>query len=147
MLGVATAAPNTLAAIQQKGEVVIATTGTQEPFSIFIQDGRIMGMDIDLGQFIVKAMCVKPKFEIFPFDKLEEAVLSGKADMAISGLMITRAREAKVDMVGPYHVTGSSVLAKLSNAQLRAIADTKDLQSFDSKDLTLAALKGSTSEV
>ena len=146
LTSVAIAASNTLAAIQQKGEVVIATTGTQEPFSIMTNDGRIMGMDIDLGQFIAKAMGVTPKFVIYPFDQLHTIMELGMVDMAISGMTMTPARQEKMTMVGPYHITGKSLLAHLSNAQLRAIADVKGLQDFDNPNLTLAALSGSTSE-
>jgi polar amino acid transport system substrate-binding protein len=76
-----------------------------------------------------------------PFEELIGAVESGRADMVISGMTITAARTRKVSFVGPYMLSGKSILVSAGvKSGLKTHAD------LNSPDLTLAALKGSTSE-
>jgi polar amino acid transport system substrate-binding protein len=59
----------------------------------------------------------------------------------MSGMTMTPQRNLKAAFVGPYIVSGKSILTKSST--LSAIDETSDI---DQADITLAALKGSTSQ-
>jgi len=61
--------------------------------------------------------------------------------MVMSGVTMTPQRNLKAAFVGPYLVSGKAILTK--SRTLAAIDEAEDL---DQSDLTIVALKGSTSE-
>ena len=85
---------------------------------------------------------MKVKLEIvpMPFGKLLSALEDNKVDMVMSGLAITPERTEMVSFVGPYMMSGKSILTK--NSTLAKIEASKD---FNRKELKLLALSNSTS--
>jgi len=74
--------------------------------------------------------------------KLLPALEGGEVDMVLSGMTMSGARNQKFAFVGPYFVSGKSFLAKY-----KKWASVKDASEVNSPNTTLAALKGSTSQV
>jgi polar amino acid transport system substrate-binding protein len=72
---------------------------------------------------------------------LIDAVEEGRADMIISGMTITPARTRRISFVGPYMLSGKSLLTTAA-----IMGKMKTSAEFDSSDIKLVALKGSTSE-
>jgi ABC-type amino acid transport substrate-binding protein len=85
---------------------------------------------------------MKVKLEIvpMPFGELMKALQDNKVDMVMSGLSITPERTEMVSFVGPYMMSGKSILTK--NSVLARIEASND---FNRKDLKLLALSNSTS--
>jgi polar amino acid transport system substrate-binding protein len=127
--------------IIKNGELVVGTSASQPPMSATSKAGQIIGVDADLSRSIAEAMGVKVKFVTMPFNQLLPALEKGKVDMVISGMTMTPQRNLKVAFVGPYFVSGKGILTKAEN-----IANVKDAGGFNKPTITLAALKGSTSE-
>ena len=130
-----------LARIQQRGELVVGTAASMPPLNMTTKDGRIIGLDIDLANFIADSMDVKLRKEKMLFKDLLPALETGKVDMVISGLTITAERNTRVAFVGPYYISGKGVLTSV--ATLASITDPDDL---DKKEFKITALEGSTSE-
>ncbi len=130
-----------LARIQQRGELVVGTAASMPPLNMTTKDGRIIGLDIDLANFIADSMDVKLRKEKMLFKDLLPALEAGKVDMVISGLTITAERNTRVAFVGPYYISGKGVLTSV--ATLASITDPDDL---DKKEFKITALEGSTSE-
>ena len=76
-----------------------------------------------------------------PFTELLPALKQGKVDAVMSGMTITPIRNLEVAFLGPYAVSGKSILTrspKLSEAQSAG--------AINQSDVKLVTLKGSTSE-
>jgi polar amino acid transport system substrate-binding protein len=135
-----TAAP-VLDGILNKGELVVGTAGNMPPLNMTTKAGEVIGFDIDLAKSIADAMGVKLKVITMPFAELLPALQERKVDLIVSGMTITPNRNIKVAFVGPYFISGKALLTKIET-----IASAEDVGDIDQANLTLAALKGSTSQ-
>jgi len=100
----------------------------------------LMGFDVDLAKAMAVAMKVKLDIKVMPFGELLTALEENKIDMVLSGMSITPERSEMVSFVGPYMMSGKSILTK--NSVLAKISSSEE---FNRKDIKLAALKNSTS--
>jgi len=141
IFAVGASAGSALERILKKGELAVGTSGTQPPMSATNKKGELMGMDVDLSRAMADALGVKLKFVPIPFAELLPALEAGKVDMVLSGMTITAERNKKTAFVGPYVVTGKGILAVLQR-----FAALKEAKGLDVPEVTLAALKDSTSQ-
>lgn len=137
----ATAAQEVLNRIIQSGEFRVGTSGTQPPFTARDRQGQLIGYEIDLAKALANVMGVEVTFVQRPFGQLMAALESGEIDAIMSGMTITPQRNLRVAFVGPYLVSGKSVLTK--SATIAAAEEADDL---DQRNLRLAALANSTSQ-
>jgi len=141
MFAMAASAGPAMDRIMKKGELVVGTSGTQPPMTALAKKGEIIGLDADISRAMASAMGIKVKFVLMPFAKLLPALESGRVDMILSGMTITPKRNQKVAFVGPYYVSGKGILAVAE--KYAALQDAKGL---DTPEVTVAALKNSTSQ-
>lgn len=127
--------------IVSRGSLVVGTAGDMPPLNMTTKDGDVIGLEIDLAQYVAGAMGVKLKTVTMPFSKLMPALQSGKVDMIMSSMTMTSKRNLKVAFVGPYFASGKAFLTKF-----KTIAAAKTPAEINSPDTKLAALKGSTSQ-
>jgi len=127
--------------IQAKKELVVGTAASMPPFNMTTKDGQIVGMEIDLAQLIASSMNVKLTLKTIPFNNLLPALEAGQVDMVLSSMTITPARNLKFAFVGPYFVSGKSILTKQKNAE-----SMNEIIKINNAEYTLNALKGSTSQ-
>ena len=104
------------------------------------REGGLMGMDVDLAKALAVAMRVKLEIKTMPFGELMTALEKDEIDMVISGMAITPERTEFASFVGPYMMSGKSILTKSS-----VLANIKGTEEFNRGDLTLVALSNSTS--
>lgn len=128
--------------IIQRGEIRIGMTGNQPPYSMKAIDGTVIGYDADLAQLLANSMGVELKIVEIPFPNLLGAVKNGEVDIVLSGLTITMKRNMEVAFVGPYTLSGKSILTK--SPDLSKVDDEEDVNNSTVK---LVVLKGSTSEI
>ncbi len=134
-------AQNTLNKIIKSGEIKIGMTGNQPPFSVKSKDGSLIGYEVDIATLLAKAMKVELKIEQMPFAELLPALKQGKIDAVMSGMTITPERNLEVAFLGPYTLSGKSILTrspKLSEAQ--------SASAINQSDVKLVTLRGTTSE-
>jgi polar amino acid transport system substrate-binding protein len=77
-----------------------------------------------------------------PFGDLLGALEKNKVDMVMSGMAITAPRTREVTFVGPYMMSGKSILTKST-----LLARATESKEFNRAELKLAALENSTSEL
>ena len=118
----------------------VGMSGNQPPLTMANREGGLMGFDVDLAKALADAMKVKLEIVAMPFGELMTALEADKIDMVMSGLSITPERTEMVSFVGPYMMSGKSILTK--NSTLAEIEASKD---FNRKELKLVALSNSTS--
>ena len=136
------AAAQTLKTVVDEGVVRVAMSGDQQPFNFTYGRGnKIVGIDVDLARELARVMNVRLEIVPVPFDELMAALDDGRADMVISGMTITAPRTLDVSFVGPYMLSGKSVLVtQQAAARYSTPAD------LNVGSVKLAALRGSTSE-
>jgi polar amino acid transport system substrate-binding protein len=127
--------------IQAKKELVVGTAASMPPFNMTTKDGQIVGMEIDLARLIAGGMNVKLTLKTIHFNELLQALEAGQVDMILSSMTITPGRNLKVAFVGPYFVSGKSILAKEKIAE-----SLNEVSKINQPDVVLTALEGSTSQ-
>ena len=135
------AASSTLARIQERGSLILGTSGNMPSMSQVDADGKVTGFDIDLARVMAGMMSVKLETRVMPFSDLLPALEKGDVDMVISNLTITPARNLRAAFVGPYMVSGKCIVTKDE-----AMAKADESTDLNTPDTRLAVLGGSTSE-
>ena len=94
-------AETTLEKIKRTGVMTSANTFTYPPFG-FIEDGKQVGFDVDLGNEIASRMGVRLTFEAIDFRGIIAALTSGRVDVLITGMVYTPDRAQRIDFSQPY---------------------------------------------
>ena len=126
--------------ISKSNSLTVGMTAGQPPYNMTTREERTIGMDVDLARLLAKAMGVTLEIEQMPFEDLLPALEKGKVDLVISGMTSTLRRNMRAAFVGPYHISGKSILAR---SETIAALQSENL---NRSDLKIAALAGSTSE-
>lgn len=127
--------------IYKSGVLRVGTSGTQPPFSMKAKDGQLMGYEVELAKLLSEAMNLKIKFVQKPFSELLVALDNDEVDIVMSGMTITPERNVKYTFVGPYIVSGKSILVKATR-----LAALDEMGEINRSSISVAALKGSTSQ-
>ena len=130
-----------LARVVSSGTLRVGMSGNQPPLNFKGKDGTLMGLEVDLAGAIAALMNAKLEIVQKPFGELLGALQKGEVDLVMSGMTITAERNMKVAFVGPYYLSGKSILTRST-----ALAQADETEDLDLADLKLAALEGSTSQ-
>jgi polar amino acid transport system substrate-binding protein len=90
--------------------LVIGTDATYPPFEFTNEQGEIVGVDVDLGHEIARALGNEAEFRNINFDGLITALKSGSVDLIISSMTANDERRQSVDFSDPYVKTVLSML-------------------------------------
>lgn len=131
----------TINSILKKKELVVGTSTNLPPMAFAAKDGKPKGFDVDLSRMIATAMNVKLRLEVMPFEKLLPALEKGKIDMIISCMTITPERNMRVIYVGPYFMSGQSILTTKEVA-----ININGVEDINKPDFSIAVPKGTTTE-
>jgi len=132
---------STLTKIVESGELRVGMTGNQPPYSMTSLSGELVGYEVDLATLLAESMGLKLTLVQLPFGELLPALKEGKIDAVMSGMTITPERNMNALFVGPYMISGKSILTKGST-----LASIDEEGEINQSTVTLAALQGSTSE-
>jgi polar amino acid transport system substrate-binding protein len=141
LAGTALAATPVLDRVVESGVLKVAMSAQQPPFNMRSRDKSLMGFDVDLAQSLADTMQVKLEIVQIPFGELLAGLTAGKADMVISGMSITPERTREVSFIGPYTLSGKSIL---TTARIKGVV--KDTAEFNNSEIRMVALENSTSE-
>ena len=118
----------------------VGMSGNQPPLTMQNREGGLMGFDVDLAKALADAMKVQLEIVPMPFGNLMQALEDDKVDMVLSGLAITPERTEMVSFIGPYMMSGKSILTRDS-----VLAKMSGASEFNRNELKLLALSNSTS--
>ncbi len=135
-----TLADGTLQRVADFKVLTVGMSGNQPPMNTYNRSGQLMGFDVDLARALAAAMKVKLDIKVLPFGDLMGALDKDEIDMVISGMSITPERTRDAFFVGPYMMSGKSLLTKDS-----VLARAESSADFNRANLKLVALKNSTS--
>lgn len=89
--------------------LTMATEATFPPYE-FLRGQEIVGIDVELSRAVAQKLGDEFRVENMDFDSVIPAVISGKAQLAASGITITEDRKKNVDFSIPYVKTGIVVV-------------------------------------
>ncbi|MDX1924846.1 MAG: ABC transporter substrate-binding protein [Rickettsiaceae bacterium] len=94
---------------QKETKFAIATSADNPPFE-FVENGKIVGFDIDLAAEIAKELKMELEITNLDFHSLIMSLLTDKVDVAIAALTPSPTRLAHADFSKPYTETEMAVL-------------------------------------
>jgi polar amino acid transport system substrate-binding protein len=94
------------AEISADGKLVFGQDQTNPPTE-FVENGKAVGMDLDLGTAVAQKLGLQATFENAQFDGIIPALKAGRYEAAMSSFNINPERVKEVDMVS-YFVAGMS---------------------------------------
>lgn len=108
-----------LADIQEKGELIMATTADYPPYEWhLVKDGKdeIVGFEIDIAKAIAEKIGVELVVKDMDFDGLIPALTAGKVDIVLAGMNPTPKRAESVDFTDVYISQKDVVLIRKEDA-------------------------------
>lgn len=118
----------------------VGMSADQPPMTAINREGGVMGFDVDLARAMAAAMRVQLDIQVMPFGDLLKALQEDRIDMVISNMSITPERSEQAYFVGPYMMSGKSILTRNS-----VLAEAGDSGAFNRPDVRMAAVKNGTS--
>jgi len=125
------AAGTTMAAIQQKGKLVIGTKFDQPLFGL--KDpatGKIEGFDADIGREIAKAIFGNVKdidskisFVETVSKNREPFIQNGTVDLVVATYTINATRKQVVDFAGPYFQAHEDIMVRKDENSIKTVTD------------------------
>jgi len=127
--------------IASNGVLKVGMSGNQAPMNAKDRSGQLIGLEVDLANILAASMDVKAELVVKPFAELLPALKAGEVDVVMSGMTITADRTASVSFVGPYTLSGKSILTKS-----KTLAAADEAGDINRANLTITTLEGSTSQ-
>jgi len=92
----------------------IGTSASYPPLT-FNKDGKLQGVEADLGTAVGKHLKVKTQFVELAWDELIPALNDGRIDVIMSGMSVTDARSKQVLFTDPYMKIGQMALIRTTD--------------------------------
>ncbi len=112
----------TLASVQKKGKLSIATSPDFPPFESLTDSTTVEGIEIDILQLICDKLGVELEINQMDFDSVLPGVQAGKFDVGVSGITITEQRKKNVLFTDPYCLAAQAIVVT-ENSEIKSKAD------------------------
>lgn len=135
--------------VRNNGTLNVATNVAFPPYEYY-ENGKAIGIDMDLGQAIADRLGMNLKVTDIEFDSVIVAVQSGKSDVGISGLTVTEDRLKNIDFSESYTTAKQVVIVNTNDKALsssQATFSEKFKQCFIEENRWQYITKGLTSTV
>ena len=129
-----------LAAIQAKGEIVVAMEGTWAPWTYHDETGELVGYDVEVAQAVAEELGVKVSFAESGWDSLLAGLESGRYDIIVNGVEIDETRQEKFDFSLPYAYNRTAVIVRGDNEEIQSMEDLEGKQTANTISSTYAAV-------
>ncbi|KPK11317.1 MAG: hypothetical protein AMJ62_16270 [Myxococcales bacterium SG8_38] len=141
--GATTAAAQTpvLNRVTKTGTLRVGMSADQPPLNVKSKTGQMIGLEVDLAKGLAYALGFELEIVQQPFGELLGALKKGKVDMVMSGVDITAERTKDFLFVGPYLLSGKSLVTASSS-----LANAETVEDINTPDITFVTLKNSTSQ-
>jgi polar amino acid transport system substrate-binding protein len=100
---------STLAKVLDRGELIVGLEAEFKPFC-FVEEGEIVGFDVDLATLIAEELGVELRIENLKWTALPPALQTGKIDIILAGMTATLDRAKQITFTDSYFQTGLCVL-------------------------------------
>ena len=106
----------TLASVQKKGKLSIATSPDFPPFESLTDSTTVEGIEIDILQLICDKLGVELEINQMDFDSVLPGVQASKFDVGVSGITITEQRKKNVLFTDPYCLAAQAIVVTEDSA-------------------------------
>jgi ABC-type amino acid transport substrate-binding protein len=127
--------------VVKTGTLRVGMSADQPPLNVKSKTGQMIGLEVDLANGLAYALGLELEIVQKPFGQLLGALKKGKVDMVMSGVDITAARTKDFLFVGPYLLSGKSLVTTS-----KALAGAKTVDEINAPEVTFVTLKNSTSQ-
>jgi polar amino acid transport system substrate-binding protein len=124
---------------EPENKIIVGTSADYPPFE-FVEDGEIVGFDIELITSLLEELGYTVEVQDIGFDSLVPSLVSGKIDVIAAAMTITPEREEKIDFTDSYFNSNQSIL-------VRADSDFNITEDEDLSNLIIGAQTGTTGEL
>ena len=114
-----------LAAIQEKGKIVVCTDAAWAPFEYIGEGGQPTGIDLEIAQYIADQLGVELEVSNIAFDTIPTALVNGDADLALACITITEERKEQMAFTDPY-TSVQQYMVVTADSDIKAMDDLKD---------------------
>jgi ABC-type amino acid transport substrate-binding protein len=118
-------ADETLSRIKNEGVLRVANSGVYPPFES-VQNGELVGLDVDLANLVAKDLGVKAEIQVIDFKGLIAALKSGKVDALVTAMTYTPERAEQIAFSVPYYRTAMAVATRVDGPPISSLADLAD---------------------
>ena len=127
--------------VLESGQLRVGMSGNQPPMNVKSRTGAFIGLEVDLAKHLAEMMDVKLTMVPKPFPELLGALAAREVDMVMSNMSITPRRAVDVTFVGPYMLSGKSILTKSGT-----LARSQSSRELNKAGVTIVSLANSTSQ-
>jgi len=136
-----TAQSPVLSRVVKTGTLRVGMSANQPPLNVKSKSGQMIGLEVDLANGLAYALGFELEIVQQPFGQLLGSLKKGKVDMVMSGVDITAERTKDFLFVGPYLLSGKSLVTTS-----KALAGAETVDDINTRDITFVTLKNSTSQ-
>ena len=129
-----------LAAIQERGELIVAMEGTWSPWTYHDESGALVGYDVEVAQGIAEKLGVTAAFVEGEFNGLLAGLDAGRYDMIVNGVDIDEGRKEKYDFSEPYAYGRTAVIVRADDDSIQTMEDLNGKQTANTIESTYAAV-------
>ena len=104
--------------------LIVGTNAEFAPFT-FIDDGEIVGFEIDMAREVCRRLGYEMQLVDLPFDSLIPEITTGAVHFVAAGMTVTEERAKKVCFTIPYLSEDPLVMVSLSNLNIQNLEDLK----------------------
>lgn len=108
-----------------KGTLTIGIEGTYPPYAYRNKDGKLTGLEVELGQDIAKKMGLKAVFVPTKWDSLVAGLGSGRYDTVMNNMTKTPQRAKDYNYSIPYMKSHSVLIVSKKNTAIKNLKDIK----------------------
>ena len=101
------------------GRLVVATNATFQPYEYY-DNGRVVGIDIDIMQAVADVLGMTLQVEDMNFDAVVTSVQTGKADVGAAALTVTPDRLRNVSFTDSYASSRQVIIVKTAHREARS---------------------------
>lgn len=149
------AAGTTMAALQQKGKIIVGTKfdqpglGQKNPVT-----GKVEGFDVEIAKLIAVGLfgggvdTIESKIEFVESTTPNREIFieNGTADVIVATYTINDTRKQRIDFAGPYYVAGQDIMVKINDNSIKGVNDLNGTKTCSVRNSTPARnIKGDPS--
>ena len=119
----AAAADDQLAAIQNRGTLIVALEGAWQPWSFHDASDTLVGYDVEVSRAIAEKLGVEPEYVESDWDSLFAGLDAGRYDIVCNGVEVTDERALTYDFTTPYGYIHTALAVRKDNDEIKSFED------------------------
>lgn len=138
-IGTGESADDLLAQIKERGSIIVAMEGTWAPWTYHDEDDNLVGYDVEVAQNIAEKLGVEVEFVEGEWDGLLAGLETGRYDIMVNGVGVTKERAEKYNFSTPYAYNKTAVIVRGDYDEISSMEDLKGKKTANTITSTYAS--------